>query len=380
MTIATKSGRFLPALALLASATAGCGGGEDTESVSLSVSFPSEGARSSTNTVHFWVLEPRPPRVDGAEPLGCRDLRLKEVEPYDIGFDRLADVVVILADGDSAAPEVRSGGERLVYAEAVGFAGELLLSGCQVLDQGSASVALSAPRTFDCAAPDTEDGAPCDDGLFCTTGETCSGGSCQGGGPRNCTHLADACNAEACSEQLGCHTTPASNNTPCEDGLFCTAGDLCMDGECVGGTERDCSVADGECRTGTCDEGLQQCVSELDDAGATCEDGFYCTELDSCSIGGICDGSPVDCSAAEDDCNLAACSEGEMGACVRTPTNQGGLCSTNCTSGGTCNAGACEGGTPLTPGVEGPAGDASCTDYLDNDCDGDFDADDTDCQ
>jgi hypothetical protein len=36
------------------------------------------------------------------------------------------------------------------------------------------------------------------------------------------------------------------NGTSCDDGLFCTVDDICLDGECVSGTDRDCSENDLE--------------------------------------------------------------------------------------------------------------------------------------
>jgi hypothetical protein len=57
-----------------------------------------------------------------------------------------------------------------------------------------------------------------------------------------------------------------------------------------------------------------------------------------------------------------------------------GVCAS--TGSQTCNNGTFEEitCTPGTPGVEGPDGDATCTDGLDNDCDGLTDANDPDCQ
>jgi len=74
----------------------------------------------------------------------------------------------------------------------------------------------------------------------------------------------------------------------------------------------------------------------------------------------------------------------------------GDCCSDMCTAENLgdqmCGVGACEvtvpvcqGGAPVTcvpwiPGTEGPMGDATCNDGIDNDCDGDTDGADVDCQ
>ncbi len=71
-------------------------------------------------------------------------------------------------------------------------------------------------------------------------------------------------------------------------------------------------------------------------------------------------------------------------------------CSSTCTAENlgdqTCGVGECEVTVPVcqsgepvtcvpgTPGTEGPSGDPTCIDELDNDCDGDTDGADTDCQ
>jgi spore coat protein A len=88
------------------------------------------------------------------------------------------------------------------------------------------------------------------------------------------------------------------------------------------------------------------------------------------------DGNDNDCDTLTDCADTADC-EGALGA----PTNCGvGACQSagNLTCSGGTQVDTC---TPGTPGVEGPAGDPSCNDGLDNDCDGLTDtADDPDCQ
>jgi cysteine-rich repeat protein len=77
-------------------------------------------------------------------------------------------------------------------------------------------------------------------------------------------------------------------------------------------------------------------------------------------------------------------------------TDNGDCCSSTCTveslGDQMCGVGACEVTVPVcqagepavcvpgTPGTEGPMGDATCSDTIDNDCDGDTDAADIDCQ
>jgi hypothetical protein len=163
----------------------------------------------------------------------------------------------------------------------------------------------------------------------------------------------------------------------CDDGDACTVNERCTGGRCVG-EPLDCSSLDDVCVVGVCDPD-EGCVTENAPDGTGCDDGMSCTTEDVCT-GGTCDGTPVDCAVAEDDCNVAECSEAEDGACVRTPGANDVNCTTNCTEGGMCNGGTCSGGTPLDGEPEGPDGDETCSDYLDNDCDELFDDDDPDCQ
>ena len=57
-------------------------------SVTVTTAFPSDAVKTTTNTVHVWVLT-------GAGDAGasCGDLVGGKVDPYDPGFDRLGDVV-----------------------------------------------------------------------------------------------------------------------------------------------------------------------------------------------------------------------------------------------------------------------------------------------
>jgi hypothetical protein len=96
---------------------------------------------------------------------------------------------------------------------------------------------------------------------------------------------------------------------------------------------------------GACEIG--RCVSRLAPDEAPCDDGIFCTILDAC-FGGVCVGGPQ-----------RPCDDGDA-----------------CTEDRCDNVGArCE----HAPTVEGPQGDATCADGLDNDCDGATDAPDPDC-
>ena len=69
----------------------------------------------------------------------------------------------------------------------------------------------------------TDNTASCDDGDACTTADTCSAGSCVGGAPPNCDD-ANVCTDDSCDSGTGCVNT--NNTAPCDDGAYCTDGDV----------------------------------------------------------------------------------------------------------------------------------------------------------
>lgn len=135
---------------------------------------------------------------------------------------------------------------------------------------------------------------PCDDGLFCTVPDVCSNGVCVGGSdpclaPFLCSEPLGACvqclSAGDCDDGNLCTNNVCDafgacqfvNNTiTCDDGLFCTAVDTCSGGACVG--------AGDACPGAACDETADQCVECLGDLD--CDDGNVCTD-DVC-IGNAC--------------------------------------------------------------------------------------------
>jgi cysteine-rich repeat protein len=68
---------------------------------------------------------------------------------------------------------------------------------------------------------------------------------------------------------------------------------------------------------------------------------------------------------------------GDIAVCGNGIEQPGETCDDGNTTAGDCCSATC---TAETPGTEGPMGDATCTDAIDNDCDGSTDAADTDCQ
>ena len=96
---------------------------------------------------------------------------------------------------------------------------------------------------------------------------------------------------------------------------------------------------------------VPECGNGIVQSGEFCDDGNL-TNGDCCSS--ACDVEDL----GDQMCGVGACE-------VTVPVCDGGM------------PGSC---TPGTPSVEGPLGDATCTDGIDNDCDGDTDGADVDCQ
>jgi hypothetical protein len=193
---------------------------------------------------------------------------------------------------------------------------------------------------------DEGDNALCDNSLFCDGQETCGGLSgCQSGTPVTCDD-GIGCTDDSCNETSdSCDSTPNDANCP-DDGLFCNGTEFCD-------AVTDCASTGDLCPPGTtCNEGTAICdpISETDCFDTIDNDG---------------DGS-TDC--ADSDCDGStngACSTGLPGICTDgTRTCGGGI--------ETCIQ-------DNQHQIEGPAGDATCSDTLDNDCDGLTDGADPGC-
>lgn len=131
------------------------------------------------------------------------------------------------------------------------------------------------------------------------------------------------CTDDACVD-YECQNTP--NTDPCDDGLYCTGIDTCG-----GGT---CSMHAGDpCAGQICDEDNDRCVDCLGDGD--CDDGLWCTGTETC-VGGACVAGTRPCGGF--------CSNSTNTACTTDA---------NCTGGGICI-------------------DAWCNEDSDSCCDGDI--------
>ncbi len=267
------------------------------------------------------------------------------------------------------------------------------------------------PETGACEAVEAEDMTPCGEGLFCTENDVCMVGVCVAGGDRDCDDV-EPCTRDECNEAWRACMSIWEPKIGAEG----PAGDAnCSDGEdndcdhLVDLDDPDCNpcVMDEDCDDGnfctsnTCVDSA--CLAEATNEAGGCEDGLYCTEGDVC-VGGVCRGEARDCVAG-DSCHVGFCLEDEN-RCDERQKDDGESCDDDfyCTVQDRCLAGTCEGqerecndNNTCTlddcdeqlskcthdflevPGAEGPVGDATCGNGVDDDCDGWTDGDDLDC-
>ena len=224
---------------------------------------------------------------------------------------------------------------------------------------------------------------------------TCGDGTCNG--------AEDTC---SCPGDCG---EPPTSETSCSDGIDndCDGDIDCNDADCTGTVDCPCDY-DGTCEFGEdCDNCPSDCISGS--GGAVCGNG-------------ICEsGDGEDCSSCPSDCNGVTtgkpsgrfcCGSSSLG-CADDRCTSGGYscttiaagssfccgdgicegdedalnCSVDCSGGSYCGDGTCDPGEDicscsddcgLPPLSEVP--NSTCSDGIDNDCDGVFDCNDTNCE
>ena len=253
----------------------------------------------------------------------------------------------------------------------------------------------------------------CSDGLYCNGLESCDGGVCQEGEPFVCDDGVFCNGQEECVE-VGEQADCVSSGDPCEPPLMCDE-DTGSCTECL--ADADCD--DGEvCTTDRCDMGecgnIWPACGQQDgccdpDCNGQEEDPDCLCGNDLCEPGEDCDSCPKDCISDTGSGTCGACFKGVCnGDCH--PNKEGpdcadcspsyccgdsfcegnensGNCEIDCGSGPGCGDGICDPGENscncqldcgAAPGTEIP--NATCSDGLDNDCDGSIDCSDTeDC-
>src|SRR6185503_4853014 len=231
--------------------------------------------------------------------------------------------------------------------------GDCCSASCQFETAGSACAADSNLCTNDvcngagaCTHPNNT--VPCDDGLFCTVGDVCGGGTCHGTA-RDCSAAGNACNLGVCDEASDqCVAQPKPNGTTCSDGNACTQTDTCQGGTCTGATSVVCTAQDQCHVAGTCNPANGMCSNPAAPNGTGCSDGNACTQTDSCQSG-TCTGTNQVVCTAQDQCHMAGTCNPASGTCSNPNKPNGAICNDGsaCTKTDTCQSGACTGANPV---------------------------------
>jgi alkaline phosphatase len=166
-------------------------------------------------------------------------------------------------------------------------------------------------------------------------------------------NLDNDCDGAKDMGDIDCHVAFELN---CFDGIDDDADGMadCADPDCAGATNGVCATGQpGTCSTGT----------------LTCQAGASVCAADNIPQAEVCDGLDNNCDGAIDE-NLTRPTTCGMGVCAGSSGIE--TCSAGVWGNNTCNpyAGAL---------MEGPPGDQSCSDNLDNDCDGVTDIADGGC-
>ena len=203
----------------------------------------------------------------------------------------------------------------------------------------------------ECGKLPANDGSACDDGKQCTQNDYCDNGVCKSGSLKPCT-ASDPCMVGVCDTATdACVEMPGNNGAPCNFGDACILSASCINGICQPNQQVDCSYLNTECSIGYCDP-VGGCKSMPKNDGAACNDFLFCTVQDQC-VNGVCKGFPNTCGAAVNDpCKTGVCNEAQK-TCVAVAGNDGAMCDDGnlCTMGEKCLAGSCVGGGPANDGV-----------------------------
>lgn len=173
-----------------------------------------------------------------------------------------------------------------------------------VLSDGVGCTTDTCDETLDFIQHDPDDTA-CDDGAFCNGQEVCHPvDDCQPGEPP-VVNDGIGCTTDSCSEVMD-EVLHVPNDGACDDGLFCNGAEVCdpvMD--CQAGTAP--VVDDGfDCTADSCDEAGDVVRHIPNDAA--CDDGMFCTGVETCDLAVGCTSTPPDLDDGV-DCTMDMCDE-----------------------------------------------------------------------
>jgi hypothetical protein len=294
-------------------------------------------------TVPLWRVNPTRADMHRSTPTYPRGARI--LAPYVVlasllvGCGLPASGVVPLSEGDDTATteDVETGGAGTDND------GAGLGDGCNSdAECASASgilpnciVAICDLVTRLCVEGEAPGGTTCDDGNKCTAGDVCLTGECLPGATQDCSDGVP-CTDDVCEPTTGC--TNPFNEAICDDGDACTDTDTCFGGVCISGETTTCDDAN-PCTEDDCDT-LSGCVF-LPEPGKSCDDSDACTVDGQCSATGVClPQSNLECND-ENPCTDDVCSA--LQGCTFTANEATCDDDEPCTKEDTCVQGLCTG-------------------------------------
>lgn len=140
---------------------------------------------------------------------------------------------------------------------------------------------------LDCGGPCQ----PCQPGQGCKEPVDCVDQRCQEGmcAAFDCQDTGECpppgpCQRWDCDPKSGCVPVPDNDGAPCNTDDLCIFAAQCKQGECMGPT-LDCSKLDGPCRASGCNPATGNCEIEWIAEGEPCDDGLACTLGEQCIQG-----------------------------------------------------------------------------------------------
>ena len=192
-----------------------------------------------------------------------------------------------------------------------------------------------------CVVVPSPKGTACDDDTFCTVGDFCDGGACVGGATNDCGLAHSPCEAVLCSEpSKSCSVTPVNDGTACIPTDLCQVNGVCQVGQCVGEPKK-CGLSPlGECNTMTCDPatGCTAVPDPFKDNKPCVLTGDLCKVDKACQSGQCVGGTPKDCSGFDVACEVGTC-DAATGICGPVTAPVGTSCADGITQ---CQVGSCD--------------------------------------
>ncbi len=259
------------------------------------------------------------------------------------GCSNYASPNTICQDQDPGGPcSGDSGGPALIVRNGQEYVAGITSYGDQYCTQFGCSTKVDEFESFIVDFVGGVPGAPCNSSADCLSGYCVDGVCCQ-------TPCAGVCEACDLTGDGTCVTVP--DQTPCPDNDLCNGDEVCLGGQCVGGSPLDC-VNSNVCTVDWCDPATG-CIHDPVADGTPCPNGNPCDGDETCLNGHCAMGTPIDCDdhnlCTQDGCDpLLGCQH----AALPDGTGcGGGLCGSAVCQAGECiplDSQACDDTDPCT--------------------------------